>query len=133
MKHNSLLTHFERDVEKYFPDIEREISRKRPFRLKYLVTIPVECYATRRVTIHINRKHYRVTKIVADGPSSKHRYGEKELCVWYNGDGPTEKWVYQDGLLALLRLIEAHLFREAHWRETGGKDGGEWLGPEVEH
>jgi hypothetical protein len=36
--------------------------------------------------------------------------------------------VFADGLLVLLNYIQAHLFREAWWREKG-----EWLGPEAPH
>ena len=35
---------------------------------------------------------------------------------------------YRVSLLMLLVMVEAHLFREAWWRETG-----EWLGPEKSH
>ena len=38
------------------------------------------------------------------------------------------RWVFEDGLLALMGLVMAHLFKEAWWRETG-----EWLGEEVPH
>lgn len=48
--------------------------------------------------------------------------------MWCPWDPPEEKWVFRDGLLALLNHIQAHLFREAWWRETG-----EWLGPEAPH
>jgi hypothetical protein len=41
--------------------------------------------------------------------------------------------VFEDGLLMLINLIQAHLFKEAWWRETGGREGGEWLGPEAPH
>ncbi|MCY4654070.1 MAG: hypothetical protein OXC95_13010 [Dehalococcoidia bacterium] len=70
-----------------------------------------------------------MARITADGPAdSPHRYKEGELCLWYPDDPVEEKWVFEDGLLILLGMIVAHLFREAWWRETG-----EWLGPEVEH
>jgi hypothetical protein len=36
--------------------------------------------------------------------------------------------VFEDGLLALLNHIQAHLFREAWWREHGV-----WLGPQAPH
>jgi hypothetical protein len=76
----------------------------------------------------------RYPKIYADGPTdSPHRYEANRLCIWHPNDPPEQKWVFEDGLLMLLNLIQAHLFREAWWRETGGRDGGEWLGPEVTH
>jgi hypothetical protein len=48
--------------------------------------------------------------------------------MWYREDPPEEKWVFEDGLMMLINYIQAHLFREAWWRETG-----EWLGPAVSH
>jgi hypothetical protein len=72
-----------------------------------------------------------------DGPEwpegSPHRYGPRRLCVWYPSDPDQQKWVFDDGLLMLINLIQAHLFEEAWWRETGGRDDGEWLGPEAPH
>lgn len=68
-------------------------------------------------------------RIYVDGPTeSPHRYGERELCIWYPRDPPERRWVFEDGLLVLINLIQAHLFREAWWREKG-----EWLGPEAPH
>jgi hypothetical protein len=64
-----------------------------------------------------------------DGPDSAHRYDRNgHLCMWYPSDPPEQRWVFEDGLLVLLNIIQAHLFREAWWRETG-----EWLGPEAPH
>src|SRR5207237_15432 len=71
----------------------------------------------------------RVPKVFVNGPAeSPHRYGDGSLCMWYPPDPPEQKWVHSDGLLVLLNYIQAHLFREAWWRETG-----EWLGPEAPH
>jgi hypothetical protein len=80
----------------------------------------------------------RVPNIYVDGPSgrgvaSPHRYGPRQLCIWYPSDPPEAKWVFGDGLLMLVCHIQLHLFREAWWRETGGPNGGEWLGPQAPH
>jgi hypothetical protein len=48
--------------------------------------------------------------------------------MWYPDDPKENRWVFEDGLLALLGHISAHLFREAWWRETG-----KWPGPESGH
>jgi len=48
--------------------------------------------------------------------------------MWYPEDSVENQWVFEDGLVALLGHIAAHLFREAWYRETG-----EWPGPEVGH
>lgn len=71
----------------------------------------------------------QVPTVRADGPGSPHRYSDdNSLCMWYPPDPPERKWVFEDGLVALLNIIQAHLFCEAWWRETG-----EWPGPEAQH
>ena len=65
----------------------------------------------------------------APSGSSPHRYDDNgTLCIWYPNDPPEQKWEFEDGLLALINHIQAHLFREAWWREHD-----EWLGPEAPH
>ena len=88
---------------------------------------------TRQVEIRFeNGSHY--PRIYTDGPTeSPHRYSATRLCIWHPDDPSEQKWVFKDGLLMLINHIQAHLFREAYWRETGGRDGGKWLGPEVTH
>jgi hypothetical protein len=67
--------------------------------------------------------------VLVDGPKdSPHRFGDRSLCMWHPRDPFDQRWVFQDGLVALLGYVIAHLFREAWWRETG-----EWLGPEAGH
>ena len=71
----------------------------------------------------------RTPHVFVDGPEeSPHRYKGGDLCIWYPLDPPEHRWVFSDGLLMLLNCIQAHLFREAWWREMG-----EWLGPEAPH
>lgn len=71
----------------------------------------------------------RLPRITADGPGSPHRYDNNgSLCIWHPRAPVDERWVFEDGLLALLNHIQLHLFKEAWWRETG-----EWLGPEAPH
>ena len=68
-------------------------------------------------------------EVKVDGPeNSPHRYSNGAPCMWYPEDPKTERWIFRDGILHLLVMIEAHLFRESWWRETG-----EWLGPEQPH
>lgn len=69
--------------------------------------------------------------VYADGPTdSPHRYHADggALCLFQPQDPPEQQWTFKDGLLRLIGLSIAHLFREAWWRETG-----EWLGPEAPH
>jgi hypothetical protein len=100
----------------------------------YLLPIAVPFYnETRQVEIRFENGS-RIPKIYVDGSTdSPHRYAERRLCIWYPNDPPEQKWVFKDGLLMLINHIQAHLFREAWWRETGGRNGGEWLGPQVTH
>lgn len=95
----------------------------------YTVVLDVPYYEPRRVEVLFPKAAPHSPRVKADGPTrSKHRYGRDRLCMW-DPNGPiAERWLFEDGLTALLGLTAAHLFREAWWRETG-----EWLGPEVEH
>ncbi|WP_156148800.1 hypothetical protein [Rhodococcus sp. MEB064] len=69
------------------------------------------------------------------GLPSKHRMPmDDALCMYYPDDPPAERWTSEKGLLDLLDLVVDHLGYEAHWRATGGHDGGGiWLGAEAEH
>lgn len=84
-------------------------------------------YEARNVEIRFE-KWSKSPLVRVDGPASPHRYGDGTLCMWYPPDPSEEKWVFDDGLLALLNHIQAHLFREAWWREHGV-----WLGPQAPH
>jgi hypothetical protein len=103
----------------------------------YRLTVPVEGYDPRRVDILFEGPVGRVPTVWADGPGSPHRYGDDSLCIWYPKDPPERRWVFDDGLLALISQVTVHLFKEAWWRETGGdvRTGatGEWLGDEAPH
>ena len=121
---------FEHGVKQQFPTL-RGITRKSGSKAgrTYKALLDVPHYEQRQVEIFFSKQTPSLAKITADGPTdSPHRYSERELCIWYPGDLDSEKWVVEDGLLMLLGLIIAHLFREAWWRETG-----EWLGPEKGH
>lgn len=96
----------------------------------YHVPIEVPFYnETRQVEIRF-KNWSREPRIYADGPDeSPHRYPQDgSLCIWYPWDPPEQRWVFDDGLLMLINLIQGHLFREAWWRDTG-----EWPGPEATH
>lgn len=121
---------FERGAKQQFP-ILRGTTRKSGSKAgrTYKVLLDVPHYERREVEIFFSKQTPPLAKITADGPTdSPHRYGDGKLCIWYPDDPVNEKWVVEDGLLMLLGLIIAHLFREAWWRETG-----EWLGPEKGH
>jgi hypothetical protein len=50
--------------------------------------------------------------------------------MWYPDDPPELRWLPEHQLVGLIEMTRRHLFREAWWRQTGGEEGGEWLGPE---
>lgn len=91
--------------------------------------VNVPHYTDRRVQILFRKDSSKFPRVSVDGPAdSKHRFSSGELCMWYHKDSAENQWVFEDGLLALLGYVIAHLFREEWFRETG-----EWLGPEVNH
>ena len=116
---------FERGVKTQFPNL-------RGGRIKggceYRATVPVSDNEPRKIRIRFNGMA-NVPSVFADGPrEAPHRYDDDSLCMWYPDDPIERRWVFEDGLVALMGLVMAHLFKEAWWRETG-----EWLGEEVPH
>lgn len=78
-------------------------------------------------------------RVLADpGATSKHRFRDDSLCLWFPEDPEERRWKHADGLVTLLNTVRNHLFFEDHWRATGGFGGpgqreGEWLGDEAPH
>ncbi len=128
---------FERGVKDQYPSFEYANKRSgHHIWREYRLTIDVPEYEPRNVVIKMKPSRDSAPEVTVDGPiSSPHRYEENngELCMWYPGDSKECRWIFDDGLLHLLVLVELHLYRETWWRETGGHDNGEWLGPEVTH
>ena len=121
---------FEREARQYFPDLaSATIKSSHNAGRKYRLTVHVPHYDDRRVQILFRKDSPRIPRVSVDGPvDSKHRFSSGELCMWYPEDSVDNRWVFEDGLIALLGQIIVHLFREAWYRETG-----EWPGPEVVH
>ncbi len=111
---------------------ERRVQGRHAVTYVFTANIHVPNYEDRRVRIEFRPWLHSSPKVFADGPTdSPHRYryeDDHSLCLWYPSDGSDRRWEPNDGLLHLLGLIEAHLFKEAYWRETG-----EWLGEEGPH
>lgn len=124
------LLRFERNTAGKFADLRGKTNVRAPKKGRlYTVTLDVPYFAARRVEVWFGSDSPHRADVTADGPrSSPHRYDERRLCMWYPGDPIEHRWVLRDGLLCLLGMTTAHLFREAWWRETG-----EWLGPAVTH
>lgn len=116
---------FERGVKRQFPSV---LGTKLREGYEYRATVSVPHYEARNVHIRFSGMS-KVPSVFAEGPrESPHRYPNNSLCMWYPEDPVDRRWVFEDGLLALIGLVMAHLFREAWWRETG-----EWPGQEVPH
>jgi len=128
---------FERGTTEQFTSLKSANKRSgREIWREYSLTIDVPEYESRKVVIKLKPGSDNIPRVKADGPtSSPHRYdnSDGELCMWYPWDPKENRWVFADGLLHLLVLIQLHLFREAWWRETGGNNDGEWLGAEMPH
>ena len=116
---------FERGVKSQFPNLT---GGRVKGGYEYRVTMPVSYYEPRKTRIRFNGMA-NIPSVFVDGlQDSPHRYPNDSLCMWYPDDPVEHRWVFDDGLLALLGLVMAHLFKEAWWQETG-----EWLGEEVPH
>lgn len=114
-----------------YPDLKfRRVQGKR--RVDYIASTPLHVpnYGERKVTINFGKWPHVAPVVRVDGPNeSPHRFPDTgSLCIWYPYDSEDKKWVPEDGLLELLGMTQAHLFKEAYWRETG-----EWLGDEAPH
>ncbi len=121
---------FERGVSAVFPSLKiEETGRTERHEVIYRLTVPIEGYEPRRLTVRVKNAYWPSPQVFADGPTtSPHRYRDESLCMWYWRDPPESKWLPTHGLLALVRVAQLHLLREAWWREKG-----EWLGPEAPH
>ena len=116
---------FEAGAKTEFPDLR---SGKVKGGYEYRVSVPVPYYGSRKVRIRFSGSS-DVPHVFVDGPpESPHRYSDNSLCIWYPKDPVKLRWVFENGLLPLIGLVMAHLFREAWWRETG-----EWAGEEAPH
>lgn len=95
----------------------------------YTLDLDVPFYGViRHVEITFRTWGGKTPTVRVDGPTSKHRYGADALCMWYPGDPPKQRWVFEDGLAALIAQAQAHLFRE-EW----GREYGWWPGEEAPH
>lgn len=133
---------FERGAYAAYPSLQSTSTGHRQYaRIVYRVVVPIDHYEPRTVEMHFRRNTAlpSLTAVYADGPNeSPHRYPPADedhdpqqrwsLCIWHPKAIPDSRWVPDDGLLTLIELTRAHLFKEAYYRETG-----EWLGPEAPH
>jgi len=120
----------ERELRNAYPQM-RHASIDRGTGDRYVLTVSVNGYPCREVTVEVNRLS-GLANVYADGPTgSPHRYSGRQgrqLCIWYPRDPPEQRWVQDDGLVTLLAMVSLHLFKEAWWREHRT-----WLGQEAPH
>lgn len=122
---------FERGVRQAYPAVNiNATGRVTNARIIYTLTVDVPEYPARRVTITLpNWSTPSFPAVTVDGPvESPHRYRDRALCIWHPDAPAEERWMPEDGLLALIDHTRVHLFKEAYWRETGL-----WPGPEAPH
>jgi hypothetical protein len=122
---------FEREVREAYPGCNvTPTGRGMKAKIVYMLTVDVPEYPPRRVTITLpNWSTPSFPAIKVDGPTeSPHRYGGRQLCIWHPDAPAEERWIPEDGLLALIDHTRVHLFKEAYWRETGI-----WAGSEAPH
>lgn len=73
-------------------------------------------------------------RVFADpGALSPHRMPDDTLCLYEPEDPAERRWTASDGLVALLNIVQNHLFCELRWRNTGGYSGGVWPLDEAPH
>jgi hypothetical protein len=121
---------FEREASRYFPNLSSDtVTHGHDAGRRYRLIVNVPHYDARRIQILFRKDSPEIPRVTVDGPAdSKHRFPSGDLCMWYCRDPVGDQWIFENGLVALVGHIAAHLFREAWYRETG-----EWPGPEVDH
>ncbi|MEL7667032.1 MAG: hypothetical protein AAGU73_02365 [Actinomycetota bacterium] len=120
-----------RGCDAEYPDVQRLSLAGEGFdEVLYIASVEVDHFGRRQVTVLIDERstYLRPRVWTADPRPLKHQFTDGSLCMWYIWDPPDKRWVYEDGLVALLDLAKLHLYREERYRETGC-----WMGPEAPH
>lgn len=56
-------------------------------------------------------------RVMIDGPAcTRHRYGDRSLCMWWRRDETSRRWTPSEGLYTLVAHIRLHAFCEAECR-----------------
>lgn len=129
---------FERDARRFCPGVRGRVVKGRPpHGYEYLADVPVRGSLPVPVRVQFARRSNTIAQVFPLGKAGcltyKHRYREGNLCMWFPDDPPERRWIFADGLAALLATVSLHLFKEQWWRSTGGTVRGEWLGEEAPH
>lgn len=103
---------------------------EKPRRLVYRVPIVVPVYdESRTLTITMGAAHqHAIPQVLIDGPVClRHRFSDTGgLCMWWYKDSVEQRWVPDDGLLALVGHATDHAYCEACCRR-----GRPWPRPEA--
>lgn len=100
-----------------------------PPRLRYRFAIDVPVYDDQREVISTFAPTPSPPEpiVTIDGPVClRHRWSNWSLCMWWKTDPRERRWVFGDGLLALVAHIEAHA-----WCERECRAGKPWPKPEA--
>ena len=121
---------FERDARREYSVLRGRLGQSQGLTgFVYLVTVEVPTYGPRQLTIVFPHRYPENPRVFAEGPGlNRHRFNDGSLCMWYWRDSPERKWLFAEGLLALINHAIVHLFKKAWFA-----DNGEWLGDEITH
>lgn len=94
----------------------------------YVVSVPIRPYNTSAlIKVVIKGKS---ASVYAPGLTDLRHVNAPDpdvsLCLWYPADPPGRKWRFEYGLIALLDLVQLHIYKEFRFKETG-----KWPGEEV--
>lgn len=118
---------FERNARWRFRSLRSRLHR--PSRYVYHAELEPPGCPSRRARIEFTPDRLYGPRVFVDGPKrSPHRFPDESLCMWRETDSVERRWVFSDGLVALLGQIQNHLVREHLWRLWG-----EWPGDEAPH
>jgi hypothetical protein len=116
---------FERDARREGVAFERG-ARTNPLGLTYRFSIDVPVHDDERVVTAVFDTAQE-PRVWIDGPvCRRHRFLNNALCMWLRSDPPENRWVPEDGLLALIGHIKLHAYCEAECRA-----GNCWPKPEA--
>jgi len=116
---------FERDARREGMTFKRELLSDPPG-LAYRFAIDVPVHDEQRLVHAVFKATPPEIRVWIDGPvCRRHRWQDRSLCMWFASDPPEQRWVPEDGLLALATQVEQHAYCEAECRA-----GNAWPKPE---
>lgn len=112
-------------------DGERIAMHVRPGagRITYRMRIPVPTIAQPiavRIDLNTRSRPWRPRVYAAAPPCKRHRFADDGLCMWFEGDPNSRRWLMSDGIEALVHHMRRHLYQEACCRV-----GADWPGEQA--